>query len=51
MTTWTDATDASVTYSASLVSDGYVVAGYIVGDYISDLSVWADVAADSTVWA
>ena len=51
MTTWTDVTPDSTSYSASLVSDGYVVEGYVESGYISSADAWTAVSPDTTVWA
>jgi len=52
MTTWTTATSASTTYSSpSDEENNYVVAGYVVNDYISGAQIWNAAGNATTTWA
>lgn len=52
MTTWAAVTDAStVSYSSSIVEDGYMAGGYVIGGYIVAVGQWTAVGDVSTaVW-
>lgn len=50
MTTWADVVADTTTYTDVPVDNGYVLAAYVVGGYISPADAWTVVASVSTSW-
>lgn len=52
MTTWAEVAGASDTYTAATDSiTVYILADYVLADYISDSEAWSVVASVATGWA